>query len=71
MIRTTKENQDDEGNGTSFRNELHQQRIKGEGAGGAHPTPPPRDELRLSNSGAPRAALRTARGWSPIAKEMW
>ena len=41
MIRTTKENQDDEGNGTSFRNELHQQRIKGEGAGGAHPTPPP------------------------------
>ena len=27
MIRTTKENQDDEGNGTSFRNELHQERI--------------------------------------------
>ena len=44
MIRTTKENQDDEGNGTSFRNELHQQRIKGEGAGGAGgggPPPPP------------------------------
>ena len=70
MIRTTKENQDDEGNGTSFRNELHQGRILGESAGGAHPTPT-RDELRLSNSGAPRAALRTARGWSLIAKEMW
>jgi len=26
--------------------------------------------LRI-NSGAPCAALRTMRGWSPIAKEMW